>query len=182
MCNKLFDSVNLYFQDESRFGLMTYTGSCITAKGVRPIVTYQHKYSSTYLYGSYSPVDGASFVWEINGVSCKIFESYLHDFSLYRPEELKVLVIDNAGFHSTKNIVVPKNIVLLRIPPYTPELNPCEQIWAWIKNRFKNQIFETMESLKTWLHNQVRQMDNQLIKSIVSNHHFLNQFNATFSV
>lgn len=172
--------MNLYFQDESRFGLMTKVGSCITARGIRPKATYQHKFGTTYLWGSYSPIDGDSFVWEINGVDCKIFEAYLKALSNHRPKEIKILIIDNAGFHSTKNIEIPKNIKLLRIPPYSPELNPCEQIWAWIKNRYKNKVFESMDSLKKWLHKTVEQMDIQLIKSIVSNHHYLKAFNAVF--
>lgn len=173
-------SVNLYFQDESRFGLMTHTGSCIAAKGVQPIVDYQHKFSTTYLWGSYSPVDGDSFVWEINGVSCKIFEAYLNALSKHRPEELKILVIDNAGFHSTKHISVPNNIKLLNIPPYSPELNPCEQIWKYIKQRFKNKVFDDMEKLKEWLHDIVKSMPENTIMSICSNHHFLSAFNGAF--
>ncbi len=66
-----------------------------------------------------------SFVWEINGVNTTIFESYLKEFSKYNPNEYKIVVIDNAGFHSTKNIEVLQNIFLLRIPPYAPEFNPC---------------------------------------------------------
>jgi len=162
---------------------MTHLGSCITARGVGPMVPYQHKYATTYLYGSYSPMDGDSFVWEINGVDCKIFEACLclKAFSEYKPDQTKILVIDNAGFHSTKNINVPKNIILPRIPPYCPELNPCEQIWAWIKNRYKNQLFENIENLRSWLHSIVKNMDACLIKSIVSNHNYLNNFNAAFS-
>lgn len=173
--------VNLYFQDESRFGLMTKVGSCITARGVRPKVRYQHKFSTTYLWGSYSPLNGDSFVWEINGVDSKIFEAYLKAFSQYKPEESKILIIDNAGFHSTKNIEIPNNIRLLRIPPYSPELNPCEQVWAWIKARFKNLVFESIEKLKEWLHKTVVGMDKDTIKSIVSNHHYLKAFNAAYS-
>ncbi|WP_093455642.1 transposase [Flavivirga aquatica] len=56
-----------------------------------------------------------------------MFEAYLKALSLFRPEELKVLIIDNASFHSTKNINISDNIKLIRIPPYTPELNPCEK-------------------------------------------------------
>lgn len=108
---------------------MTHMGRCLTASGVRAIIPYQHKYSTTYLYGSYSPIDGSSFVWEINGTDAKIFERYLQEFSKYKPKQYKIVVIDNAGFHSTKNIQVPDNIYLLRIPPYSPELNPCEQVW-----------------------------------------------------
>lgn len=160
---------------------MTHIGTCITAKGIRSKVSYQHKFATTYLYGSYSPLDGDSFVWEISGVSTAIFEAYLKAFSNHRPAENKILVIDNAGFHSTKNIVIPNNIHLIRIPPYSPELNPCEQIWAWIKSKYKNHVFENMDFLKNWLHSQVNNMSEDTIKSIVSNHHYVDNFNAVFS-
>ncbi len=173
-------SVNLYFQDESRFGLMTHVRKCLTASGIKPVIPYQHKFSTTYLYGSYSPINGDSFVWEVNGVSCTVFEQYLKEFSLHKPEEYKIVVIDNAGFHSTKHIQIPDNIYLLRIPPYSPELNPCEQIWQYIKNRYKNQLFKTMDSLKNWLYQTVNSMDTETIKSITSNHHYLNAFNTAF--
>ena len=176
-----YTSVNLYFQDESRFGLMSHMGSCISAKGVRPVISYSHKFSSTYLFGSYSPIDGDSFVWEVNGVSVKIFEAYMNALSTHRPNEFKIVVIDNAGFHSTKNIDVPDNIFLLNIPAYTPELNPCEQVWAYLKTRFKNQAFNSMEQLKKWLYQQVESMSEKTIMSITSNHHYLNHFNATFN-
>jgi len=161
---------------------MSHTGRCLSAKGVRPLIKYQHKYKTTYLYGSYSPINGDSFVWEINGVSTKIFEAYLQAFALHKPSEFKIVVIDNAGFHSTKNIQVPKNIYLLNIPPYSPELNPCEQIWQYIKNRYKNQTFETIDQLKSWLHQSVIAMKPNTIKSITSNHHYLSAFNASFNM
>ena len=170
----------MYFQDEARFGMMNHLGKYITASGVKPIVSYQYVFKTTYLYGSYSPINGDSFVWEINGVDTVIFEAYLREFSKYKPKEYKIVVIDNAGFHSTKYIEVPENIYLLRIPPYNPELNPCEQIWQYIKNRFKNQRFETMDMLKQWLHNMVNQMDSDTIKSITGNHHYVNAFYAAF--
>ncbi len=176
--NHMFESMNIYFQDESRFGLLTHTGKCIAAKGIQPIVNYQHKFATTYLWGSYSPIDGDSFVWEINGVDTKIFEAYLEAFSKQRPQEFKIVVIDNAGFHSTKHINIPANIFLLNIPPYSPELNPCEQVWKFIKQRYRNQTFLTMDKLKEWLHSTVKNMTKESIISICSNHHFLNAFNA----
>lgn len=156
---------------------MTHLGKYLTASGVKPIVEYQHVFKTTYLYGSYSPINGDSFVWEINGVDNLIFESYLKHFSEHKPKEYKIVIIDNAGFHSTKNIEVPENIFLLRIPPYSPELNPCEQVWQFIKNRYKNQRFKTMKKLKSWLHDIVKNMSKKQIKSITSNHHYLNAFN-----
>ena len=88
------------------------------------------------------------------------------------------MVIDNARFHSTKNIKIPDNIHLLNIPPYTPELNPCEQVWKYIKDRYKNKCFKNLEQIKEWLSNFVSEMDIETIKSIVGNHHYLNAFYA----
>ena len=173
-----YSGVNLYFQDESRFGLMTHIGKYLTARGVKPIVNYKHAFKSTYLYGSYSPVNGDSFVWEINGTDTKIFEAYLKAFSKHRETEYKIVVIDNAGFHSTKNIDIPDNIYLLNIPPYCPELNPCEKIWQHLKSRFKNQTFYSMKNLKEWLTDSVKQMTEKQIMSITHNKRYLNDFNA----
>ena len=108
------------------------------------------------MYGSYSPVNGDSFAWEINGANTKILEACLQAFSKYHETEYKIVVIDT-GFHSTKNISVP-NIFLLNITPYCPELNPCEKIWRHLKSRFKNQTFDTTKNLKEWLADSVKQM------------------------
>jgi transposase len=161
---------------------MSHIGRCITAKGVRPVISYQHRFSTTYLYGSYSPVDGNSFVWEINGTTCDIFKRYLHEFSKQRPNEYKIVVIDNARFHLIKQNEIPENIFLLNIPAYTPELNPCEQVWQYIKTRYKNQLFKTMTELREWLWNTVLNMHPNTIMSITGNHHYLNNFKAAFCV
>ena len=104
----------------------------------------------------------------------------MQHFSEYRPNEYKIVVIDNAGFHSTKNINIPDNIFLLNIPPYCPELNPCEQVWQFIKNRYKNQNFESMDDLKKWLDSFVKEMSKETIMSITGNHHYFDAFNASF--
>ena len=176
-------SVNLYFQDESRFGLMTHIGRCLTAKGIKPIVKYQHAFKNTYLYGSFSPINGDSFVYEIEGTTSEIFYKYLYEFSKYKPEELKIIVIDNAGFHSMKNHELPENIRLIRIPPYTPELNPSEKIWAYIKQFYKNKVFEDLGTLKLWLHAFVKdKLDEKIIKSITHNIFYNNHFNEHFEI
>ena len=173
-----YSSINLYSQDESRFGLMTHIGRCLTAKGVKPIVKYQHAFKNTYLYGSFSLVNGDSFVYEIEGTTSEIFHQYLVEFSKYKPNEFKVIIIDNAGFHSMKNYDIPENIKLIRIPPYTPELNPSEKIWAYIKQFYKNKVFENLEKLKLWLHAFVKDnLNNQIIKSITHNQFYNNLFN-----
>ena len=176
-----FKSINMYFQDESRFGLMTHVGRCLTARSVKPIVTYKHAFKNTYLYGSFSPITGDTFMLEIEGVDTKIFEAYLKAFSKQNPKELKILIIDNAGFHSTKNITIPDNIILVNIPPYSPELNPAEKIWHNIKSRFKNHMFENMENLKKWLYEDIKQnLTKNHVKSITHNDFFIHAFYGAF--
>ncbi len=146
---------------------MTHIGKALTAKGVKPIVNYKHAFKNTYLYGSFSAINGDSFIWEVEGVSTDIFERYLTAFSRHKPNELKVIIIDNAGFHSTKNIVIPANIVLINIPPYSPELNPSEKIWGYLKQKYKNRVFESIEMVKVWLCGSVRnELTEKRIKSI----------------
>lgn len=174
-----YDSINLYFQDESRFGLKTHVGRCLTAKGVKPIVTYKHAFLNTYLYGAFSPIDGDSFVFEISSVSSDTFFKYISELSVHRPRELKIVIIDNAGFHSLKNYSIPDNIKLVRIPPYSPELNPSEKIWAYIKQYYKNKIFDTMKNLKEWLSDfVVEKINPEKVMSITHDTKYINLYKA----
>ena len=58
-----------------------------------------------------------------DGISKNAFTAYLKDLSLINPREIKLVIIDNAAFHSTKDVVLPENIILIPLPPYSPELN-----------------------------------------------------------
>ena len=99
---------------------MTHIGRCLTARGIKPIVTYKHAFKNTYLYGAFSPIDGDSFVYEIPLTSSNAFFGYIQELSKHRPKQMKVVIIDNAGFHSLKDYKIPENIKLIRIPPYSP--------------------------------------------------------------
>ncbi len=86
---------------------------------------------------------------------------------VFNSQEDYAKIFDDETLISNKtNIEVPDNIFLLNIPPYSPELNPCEPVWQYIKSPYKNRRFETMESLKTWLHKTVNKMSENTIKSI----------------
>jgi hypothetical protein len=59
-----------------------------------------------------------------------------------------VLVIDGAGWHRSSKLIVPDNIVLLRLPPYSPELNPVENIWEYLRpNSFAHQVWQTYDAI-----------------------------------
>jgi len=75
------------------------------------------------------------------------FEVFLKEFSYQKPNELKVIVLDNGAFHKAKKLIVPENIILVFLPAYCPEINPAEKIWYKFKRDFTNRLFHDMNKL-----------------------------------
>ena len=115
-----------------------------------------------------------------NGVCKDLFVKYLEDFSLHKPSELKILVIDNAAFHSTKDVKIPDNIILFPIPPYCPELNPAERVWEWMKNKIAMKIFDTLETLEKKIDDLIKTAENGIIKSLTGYEFYLKAFYSVF--
>jgi transposase len=155
-----FSLFSLYVQDESRFGLFTRNGKSLTAKGVKPICTYQNIFKSTYIFGAFSPYNGDSLVMELPNCNGDNFQIFLDQLSEKNPEEFKVVILDNGAFHKGKALEIPKNIFLLFLPPYSPELNPAELVWLNMKRKTTNKIYKTMDELKTEINEIVKNMIN----------------------
>lgn len=76
--------------------------------------------------------------------------------------------MDNAIWHKSRALEVPPNIQFAFIPPYTPDMNPIEQVWAEIRKRgFKNRAFQTLESVIDKLQEIIQGLDSETLKSIV---------------
>jgi transposase len=159
-------TINFYAQDESRFGLLSIQRRCLTAKGIKPITPYQHRFKNFYLFGAYSPVNGDHFTLEFPYCNGDCFEQYLEAFSAYKPNEFKILLLDNGAFHKAKQLIIPDNIELLFLPPYSPELNPAEKIWRHLKDKLANIIFTSLEKLSDRVCQLVRELLPQTIQSI----------------
>ena len=176
----VFSKANIYFQDESRFGLLTIQRRILTVKGVKPLQPYQHKFKNLYLFGAFSPVTGTHFTLELPKCNTDCFQLYLDQFSLQDPDEFKIIILDNGAFHKAAHLEVPENIALLFIPPYTPELNPAEKMWRHLKDAIANEVFPTLENLSDRLCMEVRVLTSKLIKSITGYQLYLQNFNAAF--
>ncbi len=94
------------------------------------------------------------------------FQLYLNELSLQIPEEFKMIVLDNGAFHKAKKLSIPGNIALIFLPPYSPELNPAEKVWAKLKRNFTNRLFKTLDDLSDYLQNQCMSVTENEIKSI----------------
>lgn len=138
----------------------------MTAKGVKPICIFQQVFKSLYLFGAYSPITGAHFELELPECNTETFQIFLDQFSEKNPDELKIMLLDNGKFHKGKNLVVPKNVVLLFIPPYSPELNPSEKIWWKFKRKFSGKLHKTLDNVSEFISTQVKSLTVNDVKSI----------------
>ena len=92
---------------------------------------------------------------------------FLEELSKEYPDDQILMVCDGASWHRSKGLKVPANIALLHIPPYTPEMNPIEQIWKQLRSMgFRNEVFKTLEHVVTRLCHTICQLTNDLVKSI----------------
>lgn len=167
-----YESVNLYCEDEARFGLFTYVGKGLTARGVKPICPFQQVFQYTYLFGAYSPINGDHFELELPFCNSDMFQRYLDEFSQHKPKELKVVVLDNGAFHKAKRLVIPDNILLMFLPPYSPELNPAEKIWWRMKRGYVNRLFDNLDQLSDYIANAVIGLTKMEVISICAFDYF----------
>lgn len=157
--------------------MFTRAGKTLTARGVKPKCKFQQVFISTYLFGSFSPITGDHFKLEMPQCNSVTFQIYLDEFSKQRETELKVIVLDNGAFHKAKSLKIPENIILIFLPPYSPELNPAEKIWAKFKRSFSNQFFKTIEDLTEFVCYISKTLIDEDVKSICRyNYIFLDQF------
>jgi len=131
--------------------LITYLGRKITLKGVRPVTQIQHKFENYYLYGAVSIPDGENLFWELPCMNADCFQFYINDLSEKFPDTMNVLLSDNAAIHKAKRLVIPENIYLMFLPACSPELNPIERFWQYVKKFLKNKIFSDLNHMKSYV-------------------------------
>lgn len=132
--------------------------------GVKPVCNYHQVFKSTWLFGAFSPIDGASFMLTLPACNTHTFQLFLKEMSSYKPDELKVIVLDNGAFHKAKRLLIPGNILLVFLPPYSPELNPAEKIWQQFKRAFTNRLFTTLDEVDNFITEQTILLNDNIVK------------------
>lgn len=140
------------FQDEARFGRMVRIRRCWAQKPARPVVCNGYEREFLYVYGAVSPLQG-SLDWMITPqMNTQNMSKFLAQVSVKHRREFIVMVVDGASSHVGKDLIVPKNIRLLRLPPYAPELNPQEHVWDELREKeFPNRVFDSMGRVREQL-------------------------------
>jgi transposase len=108
----------------------------------------RRRYEWCWLYAAVEPETGESFRSYMPGVDGRCLEAFFEGLGGAYPDHSLVVVLDNAPSHRSKSITLPENVTLLKLPSYSPELNPVERWFLEFRRSLSNKIFESVEHLQ----------------------------------
>lgn len=141
--------IELWFQDEARVGQQGTLTRIWAKRGTRPRAPRDTRYEWAYIFGAVCPERAETAALVMPHANTSAMNAHLAEISkAVTPGAHAVLVLDGAGWHGAKALKVPGNISLLTLPPYAPELNPVENVWAYLRaNKLAISVFDTYEQI-----------------------------------
>ena len=141
--------VEVWFQDEARIGQKNGRTRIWARKGSRPRLPADQRYKSAYLFGAICPKRGAGVALMLPWANTEAMQLHLDEISRYVARKAHAAVLmDRAGWHTTGKLQVPKNITIILLPSRSPELNPVENIWQYLRqNWLSNRVFADYDAI-----------------------------------
>ena len=162
--------LRIFFQDEARFGQQGTLTRVWAPQGSRPRAVRQTQYDYLWVIGVVCPETGQAEGLLSPCLNTKMINIFLEQFSETIPvDEHAIVVWDGAGFHRSKALVVPTNMTLIQLPPYSPELNPIENLWHYLKSHFwSNRVYNDFDALMDAAEIAWRKacLDTELMKTV----------------
>ncbi|MEH1892610.1 MAG: IS630 family transposase [Nostoc sp.] len=155
-------------EDETRVGLKTLTGKVITASGVKPTVEVKWQRDNFWIYGAIEPLTGKHFQYEYPKLNGDYFQQFLDWLSQQLGGDYAILQIDQAPAHTSSAIRWPEKIIPLLQPPHSPELNPIERLWHFLKKLLKNELFSCLQNLRDRIQQLFDQLTFEQVMSVSS--------------
>jgi transposase len=147
-------------------GLHTIQRIKLTGSGIKPQVQVQWNFIYWWLYGAVDPLTGEEFFDEFTHLDTVCFEKLLELFASKYPRDLHIIQVENVGFHNSLNLRIPENVILLFQPAYSPEVNPIERLWGYVKEQLKWLRFEHIEELRAAVQKELNKLTNEVIASL----------------
>ncbi len=144
-------AVELWAEDEHRVGLKPITRRVWARRGQRPVAPVHHRYQWAYLYAFVHPHSGRCQLPLRDRVNVEQFNQALADFAAFAgagAHQHIGLLIDGAGWHRSPKVSWPEGVHPLRLPPYSPELQPAEPLWPLTNEALVNHAFPDLDALK----------------------------------
>lgn len=136
----------MFFSDEMRYGLISNFRRSWSKVGERTIIDSQKSFDNRYLFSAVSPLSGDSFhLTSIDGFDSEAAHTFLLELKKQYSDTLVILVWDNAPCHRPKVHREIPGLIVLFLPPYSPELNPAERFFEELRKATANHIFATIE-------------------------------------
>jgi transposase len=137
--------IELWWQDEARVGQKNTITRRWAKRGTRPSAPKDQRTKSAYIFGAICPKAGKGAALVMPRCDTEAMNLHLVEISkAVAPGAHAVLLLDQAGWHTTAKLAVPANITLLPLPPRCPELNPQENVWQFIRdNWLSNRVFQS---------------------------------------
>ncbi len=142
--------IEVWHQDETRVGQQGTLTYIWADKGSRPAARKDLRYEWAYLFGAVCAEPGVGAGLVLPCANAEMMNLHLAEISQrVAPGAHGVLVLDGAGWHqSGGRLRVPDNLSLLHLPPYSPELNPVENIWQYLRqNHLSNRVFTSYDAI-----------------------------------
>ncbi len=141
--------IEVWFQDEARLGQKNGQTRIWAKKGTRPRLPADQRYKNAYLFGAICPAHGKGAALMLPYANTEAMQMHLDEISKYVARKSHaVILMDRAGWHTTGKLKVPKNITIILLPSRSPELNPVENIWQYMRqNWLSNSVFETYDAI-----------------------------------
>lgn len=116
---------------------------------MRPEVKAALVREHTYAYAALSPWDARLDSLILPDASTTCMNIFLDEIATRYPDDFIVLVLDGAGWHRSHGLKIPKNMVLLPLPPNSPQLNPVEHLWDELREKsFHNRVFGSLDAVE----------------------------------
>ena len=129
--------IELWFADEARVGNKGRICHRWWRRGERPPGVQQLGYLWAYIFTAIRPATGEDVTLVLPTINTAAMQVFLDHVAASRPADVHlVMVLDGAGWHVSRALVVPPAISLVVLPPYSPELNPVERVWLYLRERF----------------------------------------------
>ena len=141
--------IELWWQDEARVGQKNNITRRWAKRGTRPRAPHDQRTKWAYIFGAICPKKGKGAALVMPWCDTPAMAAHLAEISAtVDPGTHAVLMLDQAGWHMSAKLVVPDNITLLPLPPRSPELNPVENVWQFIRdNWLSNRVFKSYDDI-----------------------------------
>jgi hypothetical protein len=144
--------VEIWFQDEARVGQKGTLSYVWGPVGSRPPMVRDNRHDTAYILGAICPARGIGAAIIAPAANTECINLHLAEISAQiAPGAVAALIWDGAGWHQTGGeLDVPDNIVLLPLPPYSPELNPMENVWEYLRaNKLSGCVWDNYDAIVT---------------------------------